>query len=77
MRTKVQPYFRPVEKKSLAEPDDFFHHKCNGNAARCHAVSRIYPTGGRPAGPKPARLTNRSECTCDARARIAYTSDAW
>ena len=27
--------------------------------------------------PKPACLTNRSECTCDAHLRIAYTSDAW
>jgi len=30
----------------------------------------------RPSRPKPARLTTRSECTCDARSRIAYTSDA-
>jgi hypothetical protein len=27
MRTKVQTYFCAVDlKKSLAEPDDFFHH---------------------------------------------------
>jgi len=33
---------------------------------------------GRARGrPEAARLTNRSECTRDARARIAYTSDAW
>jgi hypothetical protein len=29
-----------------------------------------------PGRPKPARSTTRSECTCDARPRIAYTSDA-
>jgi hypothetical protein len=33
--------------------------------------------GRAPGRPKPARLTNRSECTCDAHLRIAYTSDAW
>jgi hypothetical protein len=33
---------------------------------------------GRANGrPKADRLAIRSECTCDARTRIAYTSDAW
>ena len=77
MRTKVQTYFRPVEKKSLAEPVDFFHHNCTMGAAQSRGVPRRCSTGGRPAAPKPARLTNRIECTCDAQSRIAYTSDAW
>ncbi len=38
----------------------------------------VFLNNGRAHGrPKPARLTTRSECMCDALTRIAYTSDAW
>jgi hypothetical protein len=75
-RAEVHPYFCANGlKKSLAEPDDFFHHDCAEAAALWRVVPRLGSTGGRPAAPKPARLTDRDECTCD-RAAVAYTRSA-
>ena len=56
------------------EPVDFFRQL---QSRRSRAAFPALLHGRRPAAPKPARLTNRSECTCDAHSRIAYTSDAW
>jgi hypothetical protein len=73
-RTKVQTYFRPVEKKSLAEPVDFFHH--NGLKVRRASTPRwvcvLLPCGRALGHSKGARLINRDECTWDREA-VAYT----
>jgi len=64
----VHPYFCAFEqKKSLAEPVDFFHY--NGTL-RWHAYGKMLTSlplyfGPPPGLPKAARLTDRDECKCD------------
>ena len=64
----MHPYYCAVEqKKSLAEPVDFFHYK---GTLRWHAYGEMLTSlplycGPTPGRPKAARLTDRFECTCD------------
>jgi hypothetical protein len=73
-------FFADGLKKSLAEPDDSFHHNCGKSWRRLYrrAVQPFQQLirGRAPGRPKPAGLTEAGRVHVRCAQRIAYTRPA-